>query len=56
MDHGRILKEISENKPDGRRGIGRPGLRWFENVGKHLRGQNLKYCDRMESVGKNWGL
>jgi hypothetical protein len=37
MDHGRIVKELSENKPEGRSRIERPRLRCFEDVGKHLR-------------------
>jgi hypothetical protein len=41
MDHGMIVKEISENKPGGRRGIERPRLRCFEDVGKHLRGNKV---------------
>jgi len=40
MDHGWILKKISESKPEGSRKRGRTRLRWLEDVGKDL--QELK--------------
>ena len=46
------VKEISENKPEGRRGIERPRLRCFEDVGKHLRETKIKIL-RQKPVG--WG-
>jgi hypothetical protein len=33
MDHERVVKKISESKMEGRR-IGRPRLRWLEDVKK----------------------
>jgi hypothetical protein len=32
MEHGRIIKKIFEGTPEGRRIIGRPRLRWLEEV------------------------
>jgi hypothetical protein len=32
MDHGRVVKKIFENKPDGRRRMGRLRLRWLEDA------------------------
>ena len=36
MDRGRAVKEIFENKPEGRRRLGRPRFRWSQDVGKDL--------------------
>jgi hypothetical protein len=36
MDHGRVIKKIFEGKPQGRRRIGRPKLRWLHGVEKDL--------------------
>jgi hypothetical protein len=36
MDHGRIIKKIFENKPEGRIRIRRPRKRWLEDVEKDL--------------------
>jgi hypothetical protein len=30
MDQGRIIKIVFESKPEGRRRMARPRLRWFE--------------------------
>jgi hypothetical protein len=32
MDQTRVAKKIFENKPDGRRKVRRPRLRWLEDV------------------------
>jgi hypothetical protein len=39
MEHGRMVKKIFEGKPEERRRIGRPRLRWLEDVEKDLRGR-----------------
>jgi len=52
MDHARIVKEISENNPEGRRGIERPRLRWFEMLESVYGRHSLKYCGRRQSAGK----
>jgi hypothetical protein len=33
-DHGRVVKRIFESKPKGRRRMGKPRLRWLEDVEK----------------------
>ena len=42
MDHGRVVKKISESKPEGSRTMGRPRLRWPEDVGKDLLEMKVK--------------
>jgi hypothetical protein len=32
MEDGRIVKKIFEGKPEGRRRIGRPRLRWVKDM------------------------
>jgi len=49
--HGRIVNEISGNKPEGRRWIERPRLRWFETLESICGRHSLKYCDRRQSAG-----
>ena len=34
MDHGRAVKKMVESKPEGRRRMGRPRLRWLQAVEK----------------------
>ena len=36
MNHGRVVKNILERKPKGRRRMGRPSLRWLVDVEKDL--------------------
>jgi NADH:ubiquinone oxidoreductase subunit F (NADH-binding) len=36
MDHGRVVKKISDSKLEGRRKMGRPTLRWLEEAAKDL--------------------
>jgi hypothetical protein len=42
MDHGRVLKEIFESKPGGKRRKERLRLRWLEDVENNLREINFK--------------
>jgi hypothetical protein len=42
MDHGRVVKDIFESKPDRRRIMGRPRLRWLEYVEKDLQEIKVK--------------
>jgi len=35
--HGRVVKRTVESKPKGRKGMGKPRLRWLEDVEKDLR-------------------
>ena len=44
MDQGRTLKNIFQSKPDGSRRMGRPRLRWLEDVDKDLQERKIKRC------------
>jgi hypothetical protein len=53
MDDRRLIKRVLDGKPGGRRMIGRPRLRWLEDVEKDLkqlkvRGRQRKAVDRQE--------
>jgi hypothetical protein len=37
MDDSRLIKRVLDGKPRGRRMIGRPRLRWLEDVEKDLK-------------------
>jgi hypothetical protein len=37
MDDNRLIKRVLDGKPGGRRTIGRPSLRWLEDVEKDLK-------------------
>jgi len=54
MGYGRIVKEISANKPEGRRGIERHRLGWFEDVGKHLRETTFKILPQKAVGREEW--
>jgi hypothetical protein len=43
LDQGRIVKKISESKPEGSRRKGRTRLRWLEDVGKDPQELKVKY-------------
>ena len=47
-DHGRIVKKIFESKPEGRSNMGRPRLRWLEDVEKDLREMKVKDGNRRQ--------
>jgi hypothetical protein len=36
MGQGRVVKKISESKPEGRKRMRRPRLRWLEDAEKNL--------------------
>jgi hypothetical protein len=42
MDHGRVVKRIYDSKQEGRRRMGRPRLRWLEDVQKDLQEMKAK--------------
>jgi len=42
MNETRCVKKIFERKLEGRRGRGRPRLRWINNVGDNLRKLGVK--------------
>lgn len=52
MDHGRVVKKISESKLEGSKRMGRPRLRWLEGAEKNLwdmkfKGWRQKAVDRV---------
>ena len=46
MDQGRIVKKMFESKPEGSGKMGRPRLRWLEDVQKDLQEMKVKYGDK----------
>jgi hypothetical protein len=42
MDQGRAVKEVFERKTEGSRKMGRPRLRWLEDVEKNVREMKVK--------------
>ena len=42
MDQGRVVKKISESKPEGRKRMGRPRLKWLEDAEKNLRDTKVR--------------
>jgi hypothetical protein len=42
MDQRRVVKKIFENKPEGRRKVGRPRWRWLHDVENNLRVMKVK--------------
>jgi hypothetical protein len=51
MNQGRIFMKIFENKPEGSRRMGRPRLRWLEDVENDLREMKIKRW-RQKAVGR----
>jgi len=42
MDQGRVVKKIPESKPEGRKRMGSPRLRWLEDAEKNLWDMKVK--------------
>jgi hypothetical protein len=42
MDQRRVVKKIFDSKLEGRRKVGRPRLRWLDNVENYLRVMKIK--------------
>jgi hypothetical protein len=42
MDKRRVVKKIFDSKPEGRRKVGRPRLRWLDGVEDDLRVMKIK--------------
>lgn len=51
MDHENVVKKISENKAEGKGRMGRPRMRWLEEVGNDLQETNVKGC-RQKAVAR----
>jgi len=56
MDHGGELKKTLEIKPKGRRGRGRPRLRWLEDVRKGCTGDGGKTTATESSGQRRQGM
>jgi hypothetical protein len=54
MDHGMLVKKIVESTPEGRRRrMGRPRLRWLEDVENYLQEMKVKRWRGRQWIGKN---
>ena len=53
MNRGRVDKKIFDNKPEGRRRIGGPRLRWLKDVEKDLWEMKFKQWDKCLWTNKN---
>ena len=42
LDRGRLIKKMFESKSEGRRRMGRPRMRWLEDVERDLRERKLE--------------
>jgi hypothetical protein len=56
VGHGRAVKKIFDSKPEGRTRMGRPRLRWLEDVEKDLLKMKVKNGDRRQWTEKNGRL
>jgi hypothetical protein len=50
---GSVVKKMLESKPEGRRSIERPKLRWLEDAEKDLLEMMVKSGDRQQWTEKN---
>jgi hypothetical protein len=53
MDQRRVVKKFFENKPEGRRKVGRPRLRWLDDVENDLRVVKVKRWRKRLKIEKN---
>jgi len=54
MNLGRVDKKIFQSKPEGKRRIGRPRLRWLKVVEKDLREMKFKQWRQMVVDKQEW--
>ena len=56
LDYGMLVKKISESTPEWRRRMGRPRLRWLDDVEKYLQEMKVKRWRGRQCIGKNGRL
>jgi hypothetical protein len=56
INRERVDKKIFESKPEGRRRIGRPHLRWLKDVEKDLRKMKFKQWRQMVVDKQEWAI
>jgi len=54
LDRGRLVKKIFERKPEGRRRMGRPRMKWLENVERDLREMKVERWGQQAVSTAKW--
>jgi hypothetical protein len=54
MDQRRVVKKIYDSKPEGRRKVGRPKLRWLDDVENNLRVMKIKRWRKKAQNREEW--
>jgi hypothetical protein len=53
-DQRRVVKKIFDSKPEGRRKVGRPRLRWLDDVENDLRVMKIKRWRKKAQNREEW--
>jgi hypothetical protein len=56
MDQGQMVKRLSDGKPRGRRKVGRPRLRWLDDVEVDLRTMDIKRWRLITKDRTEWAV
>jgi hypothetical protein len=54
MDQRRFVKKIFDSKPEGRRKVGRPKLRWLDDMENDLRVMKVKSWRKRAQNREEW--
>jgi hypothetical protein len=54
MEDTRLLKMVFNTKPEGRRGVGRPRLRWLDDVEADIKALGIKRWRIRAQDRKEW--